>query len=963
MEEKPPTREMHSLVKNPEVDCSKFQFIHQLFRHRATDPIQVPLIAFPKSGVADYEHFTAVELDRYSNCAAWHYSTANLQIVRIQEKGYSRIALLGPTSLDWIINFFGLSLAGYTVLTLSPRLSAHAIVKLMRETHCQCLIYHNSPQLSKIVEETRSRIPLQSFPILTRKKFDQPGDPKPPFERAFDPEEEAKRPATIAHSSGSTGLPTSVEIGHGRYTNFYAIGPGDLDLNTLPLYHSFPLQVSPARMYMRKTIYFLNPDLPMTCEGLVAAINATKPGTLALVPYTLKLLAERTEGVDALKDIAQIVFTGSPCPDDLGDRLTEEGVNLAAFIGITESGFVGASIDRPPGDTAWNYVRPPPPIMKNIWPKPVSANTFEFVFLENHPGRLYSGMTNSDDPPNSFHSRDLYTPHPTLENAWKFLGRLDDRVTLINGEKVLPLPIEGRVRQHRLVKEAVVFGIGRAIPGLLLLRAQAAQDEGINDEDLVELVWPTVEAANREAEEFSQIGKDMIVPLAATETIPTTDKGTIIRAQVYNEFETQIESAYLRGEQNHEGDRNLDGTELETYLMNIAQQLLGSQLLRSQDDLFALGLNSLQAIQMRARILRDIYLGGNATKLSQNAIYEQGNIANLVEHLGRIRKGQNIATRKQFIPLMEDLISKFSVFEERSGLLKETPADQTIVRIKLSNPPLTKTHTLPATHRNYRQLGSISAAFGTPSPARIPESPIESLEQASDTGYAASKLIGERIIQAAAKNYGLNAAILRIGQVIGDTKTGMWNDSEAFPLVIRSAVTMGMLPEMKISERWLPLDTVADSVLAIAGLIASSEGSGGNGVPSGAKGDLRFYNIRSPHSFSWNRNLLPALHKTKLPPFENVPFETWIARLRGFSSQAYSKDGGKQSEAADPNQNPAIKLVSFLASHFSPDSKGWDIEFETGEAEKVSPGLRNAPKVIESGLLGKMVEVWMSKWV
>jgi long-subunit acyl-CoA synthetase (AMP-forming) len=28
-----------------------------------------------------------------------------------------------------------------------------------------------------------------------------------------------------------------------------------------------------------------------------------------------------------------------------------------------------------------------------------------------------------------------------------------------NGEKVLPLPIEGRIQQYPLVKEAVVFGI------------------------------------------------------------------------------------------------------------------------------------------------------------------------------------------------------------------------------------------------------------------------------------------------------------------------------------------------------------------------------------------------------------------------------------------------------------------------------------------------------------------------
>ena len=86
-------------------------------------------------------------------------------------------------------------------------------------------------------------------------------------------------------------------------------------------------------MYQRKTIYFLNPNLPLTCEGLTAAIQAANPGTLCAVPYVLKLLAEQETGIDAMKQIGQVMFTGSQCPDDLGDRLVREGVNLASFMG------------------------------------------------------------------------------------------------------------------------------------------------------------------------------------------------------------------------------------------------------------------------------------------------------------------------------------------------------------------------------------------------------------------------------------------------------------------------------------------------------------------------------------------------------------------------------------------------------------------------------------------------------
>ena len=73
-------------AKNPENDFSKFQLLHEVFRHRAADPIQVPLMAFPKSGFADYEYFTGEILDRFTDTAAWYYTKANLRTVRQNDK-------------------------------------------------------------------------------------------------------------------------------------------------------------------------------------------------------------------------------------------------------------------------------------------------------------------------------------------------------------------------------------------------------------------------------------------------------------------------------------------------------------------------------------------------------------------------------------------------------------------------------------------------------------------------------------------------------------------------------------------------------------------------------------------------------------------------------------------------------------------------------------------------------------
>ena len=82
-------------------------------------------------------------------------------------------------------------------------------------------------------------------------------------------------------------------------------------------------------------------------------------------------------------------------------------------------------------------------------------------------------------------------------------------------------------------------------------------------------------------------------------------------------------------------------------------------------------------------------------------------------------------------------------------------------------------------------------------------------------GYGQSKLVGEHLISAARRK-GAKAYSLRIGQVSGHSKKGLWNDDEAFPLLIRSALTLKVPPDISQACSWLPVDKLATVILELA---------------------------------------------------------------------------------------------------------------------------------------------------
>lgn len=238
---------------------------------------------------------------------------------------------------------------------------------------------------------------------------------------------------------------------------------------------------------------------------------------------------------------------------------------------------------------------------------------------------------------------------------------------------------------------------------------------------------------------------------------------------------------------------------------------------------------------------------------------------------------------------------------------------------------------------------SVSVALATPKPAIIAETVLKSLDYAANMGYAKSKLIGEHIVYDASIRAGALSRVVRLGQIVGDKKTGLWNEHEATPLMIRSALYLKALPAMDESCSWIPVDTAAATILDLGG-VSEPE------IPVRREAHHSLvYNVMNPRTFSWTSDLLPALRAAGLE-FDTVTFTDWLARLKTIDQ--------------DPQRNPIAKLISFWEKQdWENDRSQGDPIFETRYTEEDSEALRKVPHILADGYVERFVQNWVKRWV
>ena len=879
--------------------------------------------------------------------------------------------------------------------------------------------------------------------------------------------------AYLHHTSGtSTGLPKPIpQTHHGAVGVLPTFDSGyeTATFTTTPLYHGgvadcFRAWTSGAMIWL-----FPGADAPITSSNVLRSLECARRSVeshqtprvkyFSSVPYVLQMLAIEDEGLDALKQMKLVGVGGAALSQDIGDDLVQKEVNLVSRFGSAECGFLMSSDRDFAVDKKWQYLRSnASPYLKF---EPQEDGLAELVILSSWP---HMAKRNRDDGP--YATADLFAPHPTIPNAWRYHSRADSQLTLITGKKFDPAPLEDAIATSPLLSDVLIFGNGQQVPGALLFRSTKSAD--IPDDELLSAIWPSIEKLNAESQGHTRLSKLMLTMMPNDAAgLEKSSKGTVMRGQAEKRYATEIARAYdSNANVSANGVFSSTGTgvaddEVPNAVLRVIQHVLDtSNPIPEEGDLFSFGVDSVHCMRIRA-LLQSKILPPPAAPLPLNVVYDCGTVKRLSKYLIGIRKGQKLETEDE-TQLMRDLVREYSSFNNeavtssvpadfnttetasssevviltgatgalgahilsllRTSLhvseihcliraasptaanervsksllarnkapLSSTSSKVTCHACKLSDPTLGLS---PSTYKDLasrttliihaawavnfsmrlssfvkdhiaglRNLINFALASPTTSPGRflfcsstasvlgpctnspIPECISHEPLSASLLGYSRSKWVAESICEQAHLHTRMkdHITVLRIGQLCGDTDSGIWNVTEAWPLMLSSVKVTGSLPDLKGEKLgWLPVDVAAQAVVEIS--TAKDTSTESNEIPC--------LHLLNPSTESTWADLLSWLQKL-IPAFDIVPPSTWVSQLDNLKGEAA--------------KHPARKLLNLWKDAYGGGDDGREEEdtqeekeeeglrFEMAETKKVAPVMRDVKAIGEE----QFVRIW-----
>lgn len=275
---------------------------------------------------------------------------------------------------------------------------------------------------------------------------------------------------------------------------------------------------------------------PSSAESIVQVLQHGKVTGTILPPSQIVEMSKDPHQLDCLKQLTYIQWAGAPLSKFVGDLLVND-VELMPCIGSTEAGPWFCKVRK---DRDWNYFTFRD--CMGIEFQERATNTYEAVFVRKPEYAQWQQIFRVYPDLTEFCTKDLFAKHPTKDNLWQYIGRLDDMIKFANGQSLRVSALEDIIQTHPDVLSAMIGGENRPWPFLMIEPME--RDSSKVDDKLIDEVWPRIERANELCLEECQILRACTMLTKSDKPMPRTAKGTIARREAVALYDAEIEAIY-----------------------------------------------------------------------------------------------------------------------------------------------------------------------------------------------------------------------------------------------------------------------------------------------------------------------------------------------------------------------------------------------------------------------------------
>ena len=439
---------------------------------------------------AAYRYKVKKEVEEKSYNQVYQDSMAVSRMVEAFGLKGKHIAIIGTTTYQWIMTYFGVTGSASVAVPIDAQLPADAICELLNRADVEMLVYdevradiiasvkEQCPQIKQIISMQAEE---ENDGVLSWKKLVE--EHRGEYETEIDP----NQLCTILFTSGTTGKSKGVMLSHRNLVENATcldmkIPVGTVSMTLLPINHVYCLTmdiikgmyigtiicINDSIMHVQKNMKLFQPEIILLVPLVIESIYAKLKAAGNLLPK--KLIAQQAFG-GKLKTICS---GGAYLNPEYVEKFAEYGITILQGYGMTECSPVISN------NLEWdNRVGSVGKLLPNceakivdeeIWVKGSSVMMGYYKMPEETAETLEDGWLKTGD-----------LGYVDEDGFVYITGRKKNLIILANGENVSPEEIENQISKEDLVKEIIVRETDKVIQAEIFPDYEYAKKKHIRD--------------------------------------------------------------------------------------------------------------------------------------------------------------------------------------------------------------------------------------------------------------------------------------------------------------------------------------------------------------------------------------------------------------------------------------------------------------------------------------------------